>query len=223
MPALPSPSVRLLRAAAAEREDLERHRERLLAARDQVRAQLAQLEDALAEVDARAQLLDRLAEPPAQPDAPAPLRPQATATTPLRGPAIRRAAVRVVLEHPGRPQALHYRDWYEALSAAGHEISGKDPLAVFLTQLARSPVVRKGTQSGVYELDRGAPRRLRARLHELHDELRALTATPGSTVDLAAIRTRRAQLTVDIGRIEKALEEAEEVLSLEAALTGSGP
>ena len=49
------------------------------------------------------------------------------------------------------------------MRAAGHEIAGKDPLAVFLTQLSRSPVIRKGTRAGVYELDPTAPQRLRTR------------------------------------------------------------
>jgi len=209
VPVLPAPSPRLLRALEAERAELERHKERLLETRRRVRAQLAEVDAALGELDERAALLDRLAGPPAAPPAPTPLRPQ---SAPLRGPAIRRAAVKVLLEHPDRPQALHYRGWFEAVSAAGHQIAGKDPLAVFLTQLSRSPVVRKGTQNGVYELDRAAPARLRRRLDELHDELRRLTATPSSTVELASIRTRRAQLNVEIGQVEKALAEAEECI-----------
>ena len=51
-------------------------------------------------------------------------------------------------------------------------VAGKDPLAVFLTQLSRSPAVRKGAQPGVYELDRQAPARLRATLDDLHEQLR---------------------------------------------------
>ena len=57
----------------------------------------------------------------------------------LRGPAIRREAVCVVLAHPDRPDALHYRDWFALLKQAGFEVAGKDPLATFLTQLSRSP------------------------------------------------------------------------------------
>ena len=41
-------------------------------------------------------------------------------------------------------EALHYREWFDLLAQPGHEIAGKDPLAVFLTQISRSPVVRKG-------------------------------------------------------------------------------
>jgi hypothetical protein len=122
-----------------------------------------------------------------------------------------------MLALPDRPQALHYRAWFEALGAAGFAVAGKDPLAVFLTQLGRSPVVRRGTQSGVYEIDRRAPTRLHGRLEALQIELRGLTTAPAPTADLTAIRTHRAALTTQIGHVEKALEEALEVLSDSAA------
>jgi hypothetical protein len=199
-PPTPTPSARLVRAAAAERADLGRHRERLLAARDRLRAELDDVEAALRELDERDALLDRLAGPATERPVTTPV--VAAGATPLRGPAIRRVAVEVLRARPDRPQALHYRDWFEALRAAGYAVAGKDPLAVFLTQLSRSPVVRRGTQSGVYELDPAAPRRLRERLEALHAELRGLTAAPSPT----------AALTTEITRVEKALEEAESVL-----------
>src|SRR4051794_25046310 len=245
VPPTPTPSARLVRAAAAERTDIARHRERLLGARDRLLAELAGLETALRELDERDALLDRLggpaaAVPEAEPEADAadvvPADAAAAggrvarlgggtgaggarglvssdAATVLRGPAIRRAAVEVLRALPERPQALHYRAWFDAVRAAGFEVAGKDPLAVFLTQLSRSPVVRRGTQSGVYALDPDAPRRLRERLDALHADLRGLTAAPSATTDLTAIRARRAALTTQIGRVEKALEEAEAVLA----------
>jgi hypothetical protein len=224
VPPAPSPSARLLRAAAAERAELGRHRERLLAARESLRTELAAIEASLRELDERDALLDRLAGPAASTRAivaagcsraaPGEGRPRAASAerAPLRGPAIRRAAVEVLRTHPERPQALHYRAWFDALVATGHEVAGKDPLAVFLTQLSRSPVVRRGTQSGVYELDTGAPRRLRDELESLHAELRGIAGTPSATADLTAIRHRRAALTTQITQLEKALEEAEGLL-----------
>jgi hypothetical protein len=209
VPPTPTPSARLVRAAAAERADLGRHRERLLAARDRLRTELAGIEASLRDLDERDALLDRLAGPaPAAAVSP----PRTSDATPLRGPAIRRAAVEVLRGLPERPQALHYRAWFDAVCAAGYAVAGKDPLAVFLTQLSRSPVVRRGTQSGVYELDPTARRRLRQRLDALHGELRGLTAAPSATADLTAIRARRAALTAEISRVEKALEEAEAAL-----------
>ena len=223
VPSAPTPSTRLVRAAAAERAELDRHRERLLSTRASLRTELEAIEASLRDLDERDALLDRLAGP-ARPAAvtegeePFPTGGGTTVTggpsgaARLRGPAIRRAAVEVLLAHPDRPQALHYRAWFDALVAAGYEVAGKDPLAVFLTQLGRSPVVRRGTQSGVYELDRGAPRRLRDTLDDLHAELRGIAATPSPTADLTTLRGRRAALTAQITQVEKALEEAEAVL-----------
>ncbi len=139
----------------------------------------------------------------------------------LRGPAIRETAVRLLVEH-GDAEALHYREWYERVRAAGYAVAGKDPLAVFLTQLSRSPALRKSTQAGVYELDRAAPARLRRRLEELHEQLRALTATPGASAHLATIRARRDEINSEIGHTEKALEEAARLLIGERALAAAG-
>jgi hypothetical protein len=228
----PGPSARLLRAAAAERDELARHRRRLVTARDELRDELARIDASLHELDERGRLLDRLAGPAPGEAAPggddprdgdrrpggrdrapgaAESQPSPAAAT-LRGPAIRRAAVEVLLALPEPPQALHYRDWYEAVRAAGYEVAGKDPLAVFLTQLSRSPVIRKSTQPGVYELDATAAQRLRSELERLHEDLRALAATPGAAPDLAAVRSRRAQIHTEIGHVEKSLVEAEELL-----------
>ena len=92
----------------------------------------------MAEIDAQCGLLDRLAAPESPPAPP----PEARRAG-LRGPAIREAAVRALVAD-GR-EALHYREWFELLD---HEVAGKDPLAVFLTQLSRSPAVRKGARPG---------------------------------------------------------------------------
>jgi hypothetical protein len=208
-----------VRAATAERAELARHRERLLAAKTTLREELDRIEASLSEIEDRDALLARLAGPGTAPRSPT--REGVLANGPLagasserllRGPAIRRAAVRVLLDEPDRPEALHYRDWYERLVAAGYAVAGKDSLAVFLTQISRSPVISRGTQTGVYSLDPHAPKRIRQRLAELHATLRSLPSTPEVTTDLAAIRARRAELTSDIARTERALEEAEALL-----------
>src|ERR1700754_4586751 len=100
MPA-PQPSARLLRAVAAEREQLERHRSRLAAEASELRASLARIEHGLEEIDDRCALLDRLMND--REEAPA----DETSTGGLRGPEIRAVALQVLLEN-GR-QALHYR------------------------------------------------------------------------------------------------------------------
>jgi hypothetical protein len=212
-PQAPKPSPRLLRAADAERTELDRHRQRLIENRESLRNELERLEAALRDVDERNRLLDRLAPRPiCQQVDQVPARVHDLPRDGLRGPAVREAAVRRLLAHPQRPEALHYRDWYDLVVEDGDVVLGKDPLAVFLTQLSRSPVVRKGTQSGVYELDHDAPARLRVRLQNLQYQLRELTQTTSTTADLAAIRERRVELSREIGQIEKALVEAERLL-----------
>jgi len=211
-PLPPRPSSRLLRAAAAERAELEKHRERVLRERDSLRAELERIEDTLAEVEDRRRLLDRLApsDQTATSDAADRQDPNHREAAPqLRGPAIRETAVRLLAENP-QTEAMHYREWFGLLMS---EVAGKDPLAVFLTQVSRSPAVRKGTQAGVYELDRRAPQRLRAQLERLQREMRELTATPSPNTDLSAIRAQRSQLTSEISQIEKALEEITRVLN----------
>jgi hypothetical protein len=208
-----------VRAAEAEREQLARHRRELLEARGSLRAELDRIEGSLEELAERETLLDRLTGPgPATNDAERDHEAEGLtrrtadedeSVTVLRGPAIRGEAVRVLLGHPDCPEAMHYRDWFSLLEADGFRVAGKDPLATFLTQLSRSPAVRKSTQAGVYELDRGAVRRLRRRQDQLREELRRLTAAPGADADASAVRTRRTELNTELGRVEKSLEEVE--------------
>jgi hypothetical protein len=223
--------MRLLRAAAAERSQLDHHRDRLLRDREQLRAELARVERGLVEVDERRRLLDRLA--PAAGDVSAQAKrglagdgpeeaadgqpaeavkigadPCGEGARELRGPQIRTQAVRILLADPSAPEALHYQDWFQRLLGAGFAVAGKDPKAVFLTQLTRSPVVRKSTQAGIYQLDQHAPERLRRELDDLHAQLRALTAPGTAAADLAGLRARRAALSKQISHAEKALEEA---------------
>jgi hypothetical protein len=208
----PPPSSRLVRAAAAESVDLRRHREKLVARRETLRAELETIEASLDAVRDREALLNRLTQKEAngeEPSADAAINGGGEEpASVLRGPAIRRTAVAVLAADPKQRDSLHYREWFALLVAAGYAVQGKDPLAVFLTQLTRSPSVRKGTQQGVYELDRTAPRRLRHRLDQLHAELRSSVAPPDTLTDLANVRAQRARLHAQIGQVEKALDEA---------------
>jgi hypothetical protein len=261
------PSTRLLRAAAAERDEIVRQRERALGARTKLLAELAKLDAALAQLDERELLLDRLAPSSsvvqvfstqdveshvsAEPDnaAAAALRggvvmvpfavrtadsraaagasalqrengkhgtpPSTTSTpglTPLRGPAIRETAVRLLLERGVSIERIHYREWFELVRDAGFEVIGKDPHAVFLTQITRSPVVRKTTEGGIYALDLDAPIRLRLEITRLQADLREVMGGAPAPQKLGAVRERREALMSAIGQVERALEEAERVL-----------
>jgi prefoldin subunit 5 len=212
-----SPSARLLRAVAAERNGLRRRRDALLKRRRRIQTRLDELDGAIAELDERLALISRLGDEDPAPTHQSP-QPEPEASSErggpvLRGPAIRVAAVKALLAHPQRPQALHYRRWFDLLEKAGYNVAGKDPLAVFLTQLSRSPLVCRSTQGGVYELDLQAPTRLRQRLEDLQAELRKLTApVSSSTADLGSIRSQRTGLNLEINKVERALQEAQETL-----------
>ncbi len=214
---LPNPSSRLLRAAQAEQTDLVRHRQRLGDDRNRLLEELRELDQAIVATDRRLEVLAELAGAPPESTSdarePAPGGGAiASGAESLRGPAVREAAVRVLLEQPEPIEALHYRRWYELLVDAGFAVAGKDPLAVFLTQLSRSPLVRKASAPGVYEVDRQAPVRIRQRLERLQAELREVTvATPGP-IELGAVRARRHELDLAISQQERALEEALRVL-----------
>jgi hypothetical protein len=220
-----SPSARLLRAVAAERNGLRRRREALVKRRRRIQSQLDELNGAIAELDERLALISRLGD-----ENSAPLHQSAEPeleTSPeragrvLRGPAIRAAAVKVLLAHPHRPEALHYRRWFELLEKAGYDVAGQDPVAVFLTQLSRSPLVRRSTQAGVYELNLQAPTRLRQQLEDLQAQLRKLTAcAASSTADLGSIRSQRTALNLEINKVEKALQEADETLNQDLETPG---
>jgi chromosome segregation ATPase len=202
-------SRRLFAAASAEREQIAREEEQLLAQRELLQQQLGELDADLAELRERLQLLDRLTDTAPQSEQPAaPAEPAATNARVLRGPEIRQIAVKLLLADRRRPQALHYREWYALMEAEGYVVAGKDPRAVFLTQLSRSPVVIRGTQSGVYSLNLEAIDRLRARLEERKRELRSLTQATSATTDLGDLRRERTALTQEINKLEKSLEEA---------------
>jgi hypothetical protein len=98
---------------------------------------------------------------------------------------------------------------------AGYAVAGKDPLAVFLTQVTRSPVVRKSAQPGVYEIDRDAATRIRSRLQKLHLEFREANLDLQSPADLSAVRASRHELDIAISREERAFDEALRVLGPE--------
>lgn len=208
------PSRRLLAAAAAERADIEKQRDALTEQRRKLQGQIDDLDAELAELADRALLIDRLAGP-ATNDATAPVDERSSPQDDkivLRGPAIRQTAVSLLVSDPAGPRALHYRDWFALLERNGYTVAGKDPVAVFLTQISRSPVTHRGTQSGIYEVQVNAADELGRQLEARQRELRALTSTPASTTDLTSIRARRTSLTREIDKLEKALDEARATL-----------
>jgi Family of unknown function (DUF6361) len=71
----------------------------------------------------------------------------------LRGKKLQEIAVELLRRRHGAGATVHYREWFRLLQEAGVRIGGKDPLATFLTQIARAPAVESvRPRSGLYRL-----------------------------------------------------------------------
>jgi hypothetical protein len=117
-------------------------------------------------------------------------------TQELQGQQLRQEAVRILVEARGARQPIHYREWYSLLRDRGIVATGKDPLATFLTQIIRSPLVeRVDGKSGVYRVDpASAYERARAGVAAAARELAdAEDAVAGAEGDAALPRLRTVQ------------------------------
>jgi hypothetical protein len=205
---VPRASARFQRAAAAELAALGQQRDRLMRRRDTVLAELEPIDQAIDEIDRRIELLEHLASE-TQPVTPS---PQKTTTAHagdriLRGQAIRETAATLLAASTGAAP-LHYRRVLEVVQNAGYAIAGADPDAVLLTQLTRSPVIRKAGRPGEYQIDFNAPDRLRARLGVLQADLRQLSDTRIDPSESPRARENRQRIVTELAQNEKALAEA---------------
>jgi hypothetical protein len=225
MSRLPRTSARLTRAAEADLVNLERAQETLMVRRESLQRQLDELDDQLADVRDHISLLERVAGPRATSNgevlnvlAQKLVRGEDLAGTTtdhqvLQGPSIRETAVRLLVERGQVGRPLHYRRWFELVEEAGYAIAGKDPLAVFLSQVSRSPVVTRTGESGVYVIEMETVEAMRRRLAMLHRELADLArSAPADATDMTSQRERREQLMSEISQTERGLEEAIRVL-----------
>lgn len=216
-----TPSRRMQAAAAAERGRVERELARVAARENELAAELAAVRAARAELEHQRQVLNHFAhdDQPAETlgteirrlrALPAPEPTVTNGDTVLRGARIREAAVRVLAANSQPDAPVHYRDWFELLTSQGFMPAGKDPLATFLTQIGRSPLVQRTTTSGMYVLDLEFSQRARQRLARLSAELSATQDLPPNVTveEIAAARERRAQLTAELHETERQLEEA---------------
>lgn len=215
------PSRRLRSAAAAEVTRVDRALAKVTARERALAAELATVTTEREALERDRQTLIDLAGRDAITSAPEPapaprLRAvPAVAGTVLRGAQIRMVAVRLLTEHADADTAIHYRDWYALFVAQGHMAGGKDPLATFLTQITRSPVVCRSTVDGVYSLDAGFIGRARVRRTQLITDL-AVThdLTPHADgEEIATARTQRDRLTRELHALERDLGEALRVLA----------
>jgi len=213
VPADSAPSSALRRVAEQEQTRIARVRTRLQTRQRSLGEELQQLEDQLAELDDRERLLDQLLGPsdpaPAVSDS---ASASTSASPPLKGAKLRERAARLLFLTYGARVPVHYKDWF-AMVAGEAEISGRDPLASFLTNAARSPVLSRGEAPGTYYIDPDALGRLRAELAERQAELRDLTEVTAREVSPSeSLRAHRTQLLASIRHLETQVTEAEHVL-----------
>lgn len=71
----------------------------------------------------------------------------------LRGKRLATRAIEI-LRSSGTSQPVHYTAWFRLLEDAGEVIAANDPMATFLTSIARDGRVRRvGHRAGLYELE----------------------------------------------------------------------
>jgi len=200
-------STRLRRAAERERAHVQRERDRLEQRITGLRGELRTLEDTLQALNARDVLLEQLVRdgtPPA-----GSVSAIASGAMVLRGPHIRRVAVRLLFECHGTAYAVHYREWFDLLTKHGYVVLGERPLATFLTNVSRSPVVARGEEPWMYRLDGRVPARVRRELGEHEAELRDLLSIIERDRGVPD-RSLVERLMATVRRLERQLAEAEE-------------
>jgi hypothetical protein len=194
-------------AARSEADRLKLEAERLrarvaehMSAAEQIARQALELEQRVRELD---ELLGR--SPQMRLDLP---------SEGLRGQPLRDAAIDVLARRHGLGEPIHYRQWFELLVSEGHRVGGKDPLASFLTQVTRSPVVERAHGgAGMYRIDpvSGADRALRAHVQAEAELRRAEAAYRQAT---ATTRGESADVRLpEIGEPQRRLKDAQRRLA----------
>lgn len=134
----------------------------------------------------------------------------------LGGASIRRVAVKVWLTTRPADAPMHYREWYSLVSGAGHVIVGRDPVASFLTQITRSPLVRHAGRPGEYVLDLEFEQRARQELQSLYADLvQAHRPQEPYSATSEKRREERRVLTARVEQLERAVREVVEVWTSE--------
>lgn len=135
-------------------------------------------------------------------------------TDALRGQRLREVAVETMARRKKIGEPIHYREWFELLVAEGHTVLGKDPLATFLTQVTRSPVVlRQSDQPGVYRVDPEAGGK--EALRGIQNAQSALSAVRGQLADARERQDESAieDLTQQLAAAERRAATSERALS----------
>lgn len=133
----------------------------------------------------------------------------------LAGARLREAAVRAALRRGEVRRPVHHAEWLAWLRDDGFEPAGKRPENVFLTQIGRSPLVRRAGEPGFYVID---PDLVVDLQHEVTKNAAqfALIPPPDQMNMLGDDdRQRRQALRTEIARGERAIQEAWRLLSSE--------
>jgi hypothetical protein len=227
-PSAAVPSSRLLAAAEADRDRIERELGRVGRRAEELARELQQTVELRSELQQQATLLEQLFRPEQldlEAQGAASAGEDGEASSPpngyLKGARIRNVAVRLLAASEQATLPVHYTDWFASVERAGFGVAGRDPLATFLTQISRSPVVERADSPGIYRLDVDAPHRLHARLRALQSELSQLHDGQQTLEAVISVRERRAEITSEIARIERELEEAVAALGIEPTRTNA--
>ena len=141
-------------------------------------------------------------------------RSKAAGANVFRGRELREAATRVLFLTSGADRVVHYRNWLDEVLKAGIDVIGKDPVATFLTNVSRSPVVVRGDEPGTYRIDTAVAAETRRQLAEAEAELAdignviARDANPG-----ADLREHRSRLAAAVRRLEGQVAEMDRVMA----------
>lgn len=213
-----TPSRRLRSAAGAERDRLTRELHKLDTRAEALQTALATVERHRTELREHLALLARLTwEPEESAFAIPTTRPtthlkavESDGPPPkhlLRGAKIRETAVLLLASSANPTRPIHYQQWYQLLRDADYGVDARDPKAAFLTQITRSPVVRRTDAPGVYALDLDAPQRLRRQVSELEAMLTTRTGPHADLDDLTRARNDRAKVVRMLRAAERELDE----------------
>jgi len=135
------------------REAVEAEREVVVTRLDTLRAQADRLHAVVAGIDREIEDTARLLRQMDEMLGHAPQLSLEAFHGELRGQRLREIAVELLRQKKGFGSVVHYREWYDLLLEAGLRAAGKDPLATFLTQIARAPGVESvRPRSGLYRL-----------------------------------------------------------------------
>jgi len=208
------PSTGLRRAATAERHRIDRIRQRLEARQQRLRDQLEEVRAELAGLEERRQLLERVIGPSPAP-ATQPHAEPTGGTTILRGRELRERAAQILFARHGANAEIHYRRWLDDVLSEGYDIVAKDPPAAFLTTASRSPVVVRGAEPGTYRIDIDRAEATRRALSEAEAELADLAAVIAREPNPnSSLREHRTRLTAALRRLERDAAEIDRVLTV---------